>query len=137
MKSLEGELWMVRRFISRVRMCNKGTRSLQVFKLELDNKGERLLHLSKVESLGDNILFVGDGDSMSVSASYFSSYLQKDSIYYSDNYYNEESVPYPRSPFDMRIYNVKHESFGVHCPYKPHFKGMPPPTWVVPPFKWD
>ena len=31
-KSLEGELWMVRRFISRVRMCNKGTQSLQVFK---------------------------------------------------------------------------------------------------------
>lgn len=136
-KSLEGELWMVRRFINRVKNINKGTNSLHVFKLELNDKGDKLMHLSKLESLGDNVLFVGDGDSMSVSTSYFSSYLQKDSIYYSDNYYNEVPVPYPRGPFDMGIYNIKHGSFGVHCPYKSYFKGMAPPIWVVPPFQWN
>jgi len=136
-KSLEGELWMVRRFINRVNNINKGTNSLHVFKLELNDKGEKLMHLSKLESLGDNVLFVGDGDSMSISASYFSSYVQKDSIYYSDNYYNELPVPYPRGPFDMGISNVKNGSLGVHCPYKPYLKGMTPPIWVVPPFTWN
>ncbi|RHN55272.1 hypothetical protein MtrunA17_Chr5g0415901 [Medicago truncatula] len=134
-KGLVYALWMVRRFINRVKNINKGTNSLHVFKLELNDKGDKLMHLSKLESLGDNVLFVGDGDSMSVSTSYFSSYLQKDSIYYSDNYYNEVPVPYPRGPFDMGIYNIKHGSFGVHCPYKSYFKGMAPPIWVVPPFQ--
>ncbi|CAJ2673669.1 unnamed protein product [Trifolium pratense] len=141
-KSLEGELWMVRRFIIREDtdgddvFYNKGTESILVFKLELDDKGEKVRHLVELESLGDNILFVGDNDSITLSASYFSGYLQKDSIYYSDNYYDDEPDPYPNGPFDLGIYNVKHRSFGVHCPYKPYFKGMVPPIWVAPPFQW-
>jgi hypothetical protein len=84
--------------------------------------------------LGDNILFVGDNDAISVSASYFSNYLQKDSIYYCDNYFDDEPDPYPQGPFDLGIYNIKHGNFGVHCPYNAHFKGKAPPTWIVPSF---
>jgi hypothetical protein len=117
-KSLEGELWMVRRFVSIENRRNKGTRSLHVFKLELNDKGEKLMSLLKLESLGDNVLFVGNNDPLSVSASYFSKHLQKDSIYYSDNYSDDEPVPYPEGPFDLGIYNVKNGRFGLHCPYK-------------------
>lgn len=134
-KSLEGELWMVRRFILREDNRNKGTKSFHVFKLELDDKDERFIRFLKLESLGDNILFVGGGDSMSMSAAYFSNYLEKDSIYYTDNYSNNERHPYPQGPFDLGIYNVKHQKFGVHCPYKSYFKGMAPPIWVVPSFE--
>ncbi|GAU41377.1 hypothetical protein TSUD_398140 [Trifolium subterraneum] len=140
-KSLEGELWMVRRFVTIEDICNKdhnkGTHSFHVFKLEFDDKGEKLLGLLKLESLGDNVLFVGDNDPVSVSASYFSKYLQKDSIYYSDNYFDDEPVPYPEGPFDLGIYNLKDGRFGVHCPYKTYFKGKAPPIWVVPPFQWS
>ncbi|KAI5437621.1 uncharacterized protein LOC127123324 [Lathyrus oleraceus] len=137
-KSLEGELWMVRRFITREEdNINKGTKNFHVFKLVLDDKGEKLIHLLKLESLGDNILFVGDGDSTSISASYFSNSLQKDLIYYSDNYFDDEPNPYPEGPFDLGIYNVKWESFDLHCHYKSYFKAMSPPIWVVPPFQLD
>ncbi|WJX57051.1 hypothetical protein P8452_42648 [Trifolium repens] len=136
-KSLEGELWMVRRFVTTENELVKGTDNLDVFKLQLDDKGEKLMGLVKLESLGDNILFVGDNDSVSVSASYFSNYLQKDSIYYSDDYSDDEPVPYPEGPFDLGIYNVKDGKFGVHCPYKAYFKGKAPPIWVVPPFQWS
>ncbi|XP_058775229.1 F-box protein SKIP23-like [Vicia villosa] len=137
-KSLEGELWMVRRFITREEdNINKGTKHFHVFKLELDEKGEKIIQLLKLKSLGDNVLFVGDGDSTSISASYFSSYLQKDSIYYSDNYFDDEPNPYPQGPFDLGIYNVKQRSFGLHCPYKSYFKNMAPPIWIAPCFKWD
>jgi hypothetical protein len=136
-KSLEGELWMVRRFVSIENRRNKGTNSLHVFKLELNDKGDKLMGLLKLESLGDNVLFVGDNDPVSVSASYFSKYLQKDSVYYSDNYSDDEPVPYPEGPFDLGIYNVKNGKFGLHCPYKAYFKGKAPPIWVVPPFQWS
>ncbi|CAK8536843.1 unnamed protein product [Lathyrus sativus] len=134
-KSLEGVLWMVRRFITREEdSTNKGTKDFHVFKLKLDHKGENLIHLLKLESLGDNVLFVGDGDSTSISASYFSNSLQKDSICYSDNYFDDEPDPYPQGPFDLGFYNVKHASFGLHCPYKSYFKNMTPPIWIAPYF---
>jgi hypothetical protein len=105
--------------------------------LELNDKGDKLMGLLKLESLGDNVLFVGDNDPVSVPASYFSKYLQKDSVYYSDNYSDDEPVPYPEGPFDLGIYNVKNGKFGLHCPYKAYFKGKAPPIWVVPPFQWS
>jgi hypothetical protein len=38
-----------------------------VFKLELDDRGGQVMLLVKHESLGDNILFVGDNDSITYS----------------------------------------------------------------------
>lgn len=140
-KSLEGDLWMVRRFLAFedgehiYRYCNKGTQSFQVYKLELDIQSGKVRQMSKLESLRDNVLFVGDNDSISVSGSYFS--LQEDSIYYADDYNEDSPIPYPRGPFDLGIYNVKNGSFDHHYPYNPSFKRMPPPFWVLPPFLWD
>ncbi|KAJ1382989.1 hypothetical protein SESBI_43804 [Sesbania bispinosa] len=142
-KSLEGDLWMVRRFLAfedvpdNVLPHSIGTKNFKVYKLELDPESGRLLQKLRLRSLGDNVLFVGDNDSVSVSASCFSNCLQKDSIYFADDNIITESRPYPHGPFDLGIYNVKDGSFGSHCPYSPSFRRMPPPFWVIPPFVLD
>ena len=136
-KSVEGELWMVRRFLGYPEddeRYSSGTESFKVYKLELDAESGKLLHKLELQSLGDNVLFVGDNDSTSVSASYFSICLQKDSIYYTDDFYDEPTKPYSFGPFDLGIYNVNDRSFGQHYPYNPSFKRMPPPLWVLPSF---
>ncbi|XP_061341415.1 putative F-box protein At3g25750 [Gastrolobium bilobum] len=142
-KSLEGDLWMVKRFLGFYftsedsDVTSTGTKRFEVYKLELDFQSGKLLQALKLESLGDNILFVGDNDSISVSASYFSNCLRRDSIYYTDDYNEEEPSPYQSGPFDNGIYNVKDGSFAKHYPYNPSFKRMPPPFWILPPFQWD
>ncbi|XP_061339279.1 uncharacterized protein LOC133285969 [Gastrolobium bilobum] len=141
-KSLEGDLLMVRRFLGYHRRedgysYSSGTESFEVYKLQLDVQSGKLLQMSKVNSLGDNVLFLDDSDSISLSASYFSNCLQKDSIYYADDFYDDHPTPYPSSPFDNGIYNVKDQSFAKHYPYDSSFERMPPPLWVLPPFKWD
>ncbi|XP_012567792.1 uncharacterized protein [Cicer arietinum] len=82
-------------------------------------------------------LWMVRSDSTSISASYFSCYVQKNSIYYTDNFIDDTPVRYPQVPYDMGIYNVKDGNFGIHCPFKPYFKGLAPPVWVLPPFQWD
>ncbi|KAJ1410408.1 hypothetical protein SESBI_21902 [Sesbania bispinosa] len=142
-KSLEGDLWMVRRFLAFEDVTDNayshsiGTKNFKVYKLELDPESGRLLQKLRLSSLGDNVLFVGDNDSVSVLASCFSNCLQKDSIYFADDNIITESRPYPHGPFDLGIYNVKDGSFGYHCPYNPSFRRMPPPFWVIPPLVWD
>jgi len=113
-----------------------GTKRFEVYKLELDLQSGKLIQMLKLDSLGDNVLFLGDSDSLSLSASYFSNYLQKDSIYYIDNFYDDVPLPYPNGPFDMKIYNVKDRTFGQHCSYQHWFTRMPPALWVLPPFYW-
>ncbi|KAJ1397683.1 hypothetical protein SESBI_31618 [Sesbania bispinosa] len=138
-KSLEGDLWLVRRFMDYNDDDDQriGTEGFEVYKLELDAQSGKLLEILKVESLGDNVLFVGDSDSISLSALYFSNCLQSDSIYYSDDFHDDEPIPYPSGPFDLGIYNVKDGSFSQHYPYNPSFKRMPPPLWILPSFQWD
>jgi hypothetical protein len=90
-KSLEGELWLVKKFIDFSRYNgyvhnSSGTQRFEVYKLELNLQTGKLIQMLKLDSLGDNVLFLGDNDSVSLSASYFSKYLQKNSIYYTDDY---------------------------------------------------
>ncbi|XP_058784106.1 F-box protein SKIP23-like [Vicia villosa] len=141
-KSLEGDLWLVRKFMGypgdeddedNVEPSN-GAKRFEVYNLELDLQTGELIQMLKIDSLGDNVLFVGDSDSIAVSASYFSSYLQKDSIYYTADFYGD-TLPYPNGPFDMKIYNVKEEKFSEHCPFHPWFRRMSPAIWIIPPFQ--
>ncbi|XP_058784118.1 F-box protein SKIP23-like [Vicia villosa] len=143
-KSLEGDLWLVRKFIGFPGdeddeyniEPSSGTERFEVYNLELDLQTGELIQMLKIDSLGDNVLFVGDSDSVAVSASYFSSCLQKDSIYYTDDFYGDVP-PYPNGPFDMKIYNINEKRFSQHCPFYPWFKRMPPAVWIIPPFQWD
>ncbi|KAK2417516.1 hypothetical protein QL285_039807 [Trifolium repens] len=140
-ESVEGDLFQVRRFIGYPNnddsLPSFGTEEFEVYKLELDFQSGKLIQMIKLDSLGDNVLFVGDSESVSMSASYFSNYLQKDSIYYTDDFYDEEPHGYPNGPFDMKIYNIKNKSFSEHYPFKCWQKRMPPSVWVIPPFQWD
>ncbi|XP_058771935.1 F-box protein SKIP23-like [Vicia villosa] len=145
-ESLEGDLWLIRKFISypphdfvdeNRNNHSNGTKRFEVYKLELDLQSGKLKQMVKLDSLGDNVVFVGDSDSVSFSASYFSNHLQKDSIYYSDDFYDDMPFPYPNGAFNMGIYNVKDGSFSQHCPFHHWFKRMPPAIWVLPPNKWD
>ncbi|KAJ1386689.1 hypothetical protein SESBI_40614 [Sesbania bispinosa] len=141
-KSLEGDLWMVTRSFATDlgddnNTYNKGTNSFKVYKLELDLQSGRLLQELRLKSLGDNVLFLGDNDSISVSASYFSNSLQRDSIYFTHDYNAETPIPYTPRSFDLGIYNVKDESFDYHYLYNPSFTRMPPAFWVLPSFQWD
>jgi hypothetical protein len=144
-KSLEGELWLVNKFIGYPELVDgdddrfihsSGTKRFEVYKLELDIQSGKLIQMLKLDSLGDNVLFLGDSDSLSLSASYFSNCLQKDSIYYTDDFYDDMPLPYPNGPFDMKIYNVKDGTFSQHCSYQHWFTRMPPALWVLPPFQW-
>ncbi|KEH42241.1 hypothetical protein MtrunA17_Chr1g0181301 [Medicago truncatula] len=144
-ESLEGDLWLVRKFIGYgdddidedINPPSCGTERFEVYKLELDLKSGKLIHMLRLDSLGDNVLFLGDSDSISMSASYFANYLQKDSIYYTDDFYEEDPISYPNGPFDMKIFNVKDGGFSQHCRYQHWFTRMPPSLWVIPPFRWD
>lgn len=140
-KSLEGDLWMVRRLLAfRSKGHSKGTtEGFQVYRLELDGQIGKLRPMLKLESLGDNVLFLGGfSNSISMSYSCFSSWLQKDSIYYADDFDDYYSrVPFAYGEFDLGIYNVKDGSFGHYFPYNPSFEWMLPPFWVLQPFQWE
>ncbi|XP_057444591.1 uncharacterized protein LOC130736826 [Lotus japonicus] len=127
-KSLEGDLWLVRRFLE----------GFDVYKLELDAQYGKVLQMLKLDNLGDNVLFVGDhGDSTVASFSYFSNSLQKDSIYYYENGIDETPNIYPHGPFDLRVYNVKEGRLIQQYPLNPSFKRVPPLLWILPQFQWD
>jgi hypothetical protein len=118
-KSLEGDLWIVKRFFT-----FKG--DFQVYKLEFDVETGKFKKMLKLESLGDNVLFLGDTDSISASGSYFSGCLKKDSIYYI------------HGPFHIGIYNVRDGTFDHHTLHNHFFnKQDPQPFWVLPNFQWD
>ncbi|CAJ2630596.1 unnamed protein product [Trifolium pratense] len=103
-KSLKEELWMVRR-------CNRRLSRFHVCKLKLNVKSGKLEQMVKLTSLEDDILFLGAGDSVSTSRSYFSNSLLRDSIYFADGF---------------KIYHVKTETAKHHCLYQKS------PFWVMP-----
>ncbi|XP_057444794.1 uncharacterized protein LOC130737041 [Lotus japonicus] len=140
-KSLEGDLWMVRRILpSQFNNCkDDGNVVFNVYKLELDDaQNGKVLQMLKLENLGDNVLFVGDySDSTVASNPYFSNSLQKDSIYYTND--NDVGSPIPPShdPLDLRVYNVKEGRVFQNYPFNPSFTRVSPSLWILPPFQWD
>ncbi|AES99606.1 hypothetical protein MtrunA17_Chr5g0437231 [Medicago truncatula] len=58
-KSLEGDLWLVKRDLS-FEYNNYYTICFQVCKLEFDAQSGKVKQMVKLESLGDNVLFVGE-----------------------------------------------------------------------------
>jgi hypothetical protein len=81
--------------------------------LKLDVKSGKLEQMIKLKNLEDNILFLGAGDSISVSSSYFSKSLERDSIYFADG---------------LKIYDVKSETAKYHYVYQKS------PFWIMPHF---
>jgi hypothetical protein len=111
-KSLEEELWMV-----------KGRRhwgEFHAYKLQLDAKNEKVEQILKLKCLGDNILFLGtSGDSIYVSASYFSKSLQRYSIYFA---------------CCLIVYDVKNKKYTYHCRRGTIWGSN---IWIQPHFQWN
>lgn len=122
-KSLTGDIWMVKRCLIDPHNL---TYKLYVFKLEMDAQSGKVEQINKLDSLENNILFVGIGDSISVSAACFSKF-EKDSIYFI--YDGDED------DLELQIYNAKDGSYrSQSLPIS--FKRMLH-LWVLPQFQWD
>lgn len=132
-KSLEGDLWLVRKLLND---CNhNGMIKFEVYKLEFNVGRKKIKQLVKLESLGDNVLFVGDCDSISASASSFSGSLKQDSIYYINKV--KRYTPFHEfcEPYNVEIFNVKDGSFCHQDPEYSFVKHMPAPFWILLPLE--
>ncbi|XP_030968889.1 putative F-box protein At1g65770 [Quercus lobata] len=148
-ESMKGDLLVVRRFMERkeglLEEIEEGeeerksvTESFKVHKLLLNDqtKGSLEEHV-EVKSLGDEALFVGDNQSMSILASNFPG-CQPNSIYFTDDSIDVFAIKNtycPKGPFDMGIYCLENGTFQKH--YTPEYKHryLAPPLWVVPPLQ--
>ncbi|KAM4083986.1 hypothetical protein ACB094_08G098800 [Castanea mollissima] len=148
-ESMKGDLLVVRRFFKRRERFleeieeeeeerKSVTESFKVHKLLLNDqtKGSLEEHV-EVKSLGDEALFVGDNQSMSILASNFPG-CQPNSIYFTDDSIDVFAITNtyrPKGPSDMGIYCLENGTFQKH--YTPEYKHryLAPPLWVVPPLQ--
>ncbi|CAL5190155.1 unnamed protein product [Lathyrus oleraceus] len=132
-KSLEGDVWLVRKFLSD--SDHNGLIKFEVYRFEFEFQRRKVKQLVKLESLGDNVLFVGECDSISASASHFSGSLKQDSIYYINKV--KPYTPFHQycEPFNVVIYNVKDESICHQNPEYSFVRHMPTPCWVLMPLQ--
>ncbi|CAL5190157.1 unnamed protein product [Lathyrus oleraceus] len=128
--SLEGDLWMVRKLLNDRIMIK-----FEVFKVQLNAQRQKVKRIVKLKSLGDNVLFVGDCDSISASASCFSGRLKQDSIYYINRAKHYTSFGHYWETFNVEIYNVKDGSICHQYAECSFLKHVPPPLWVALPFQ--
>ncbi|KAE9604905.1 putative F-box domain-containing protein [Lupinus albus] len=107
----------------------KLTVNFEVYRLSFSWDGKRLIKKIRIKTLDGEILFLGDNNSISVSASKHLK-LHSNSIYYTDDYDNYCDLPF--GSIDNGIFDVENESFDRH--YLPSFsiKDLPPPIFVVP-----
>ncbi|KAL3837910.1 hypothetical protein ACJIZ3_022501 [Penstemon smallii] len=89
-ESVDGELLLVRRFYSEnAREGKHYTKGFQVLKLVKENEQVKL---TKIESLGNQTLFLGYKFSMSILADDFSPHIKRNSIYYTDDSIHDVTV---------------------------------------------
>ncbi|XP_072960189.1 F-box protein SKIP23-like [Typha angustifolia] len=121
------ELMLVVRKYINGDLCHRRTHQFEVFMLELDVRESRW---SRMESLGDKILFVERGSSISLPAAGLEG-CKGNCIYFSDDYdvYLKDHVKTPDvGVFSMEDGNVQQ----LEC-YTPGTKSWRPfPTWIVP-----
>uniref|UniRef100_A0A2N9FBD4 DUF295 domain-containing protein n=1 Tax=Fagus sylvatica TaxID=28930 RepID=A0A2N9FBD4_FAGSY len=110
------------------------TNHFKVYKLRLDEQSGKVMERVELESLGDDTLFVGDNNSMSVSAANFPG-CQPNSIYFTHDYIDCTGFNEFYRPHDVGVFNVEDGTFGQHYRLKPLDKQMPPVLWIVPPFQ--
>ncbi|KAE9604908.1 hypothetical protein Lal_00036892 [Lupinus albus] len=107
----------------------KLTVKFEVYRLSFSSDGKRLNKKIRIKTLGGEILFLGDNNSVSVSVSKYPK-LHPNSIYYTDDYVHHHNLPF--GSIDNGIFDVENESFDKH--YLPSFsiKDLPPPIFIVP-----
>ena len=115
----------------------KLTGVFKVYKLLLHEQSGKVMERVELESLGDDTLFVGDNNSMAVSAANLPG-CQPNSIYFTHDYIDWIRFNKSYRPHDVGVFNVKDGTFGQHYVLNALDKKMPPVLWIVPPFqrKW-
>uniref|UniRef100_A0A2N9F324 KIB1-4 beta-propeller domain-containing protein n=1 Tax=Fagus sylvatica TaxID=28930 RepID=A0A2N9F324_FAGSY len=106
----------------------------KVYKLRLHEQSGKVMERVELESLGDDTLFVGDNNSMSVSAANLPG-CQPNSIYFTHDYIDWIRFNKSYRPHDVGVFNVKDGTFGQHYVLNALDKKMPPVLWIVPPFQ--
>ena len=112
----------------------KLTGVFKVYKLLLHEQSGKVMERVELESLGDDTLFVGDNNSMAVSAANLPG-CQPNSIYFTHDYIDWIRFNKSYRPHDVGVFNVKDGTFGQHYVLNALDKKMPPVLWIVPPFQ--
>ncbi|KAI9194928.1 hypothetical protein LWI28_010203 [Acer negundo] len=108
-------------------VCPYKTLFFHVYKLDFDER-----RWIEVESLGDSALFLGGSHSVSVCSSVDSVY-KKNSVYFTDDYWDRMEEDYLYGGHDMGVFSLEDQS--VEPIYQRHggsMKIQPPPCWVAP-----
>ncbi|XP_024028661.1 F-box protein At4g35733 [Morus notabilis] len=133
-KSYEGELLLVRRYLDRrFGDIDPVTKTFKVFKLSF--VGPRWIEM---KGFGDMALFVGDNASTSVSASNFSGCLKINCIYFT---HDKNTIPIGDfGPCDLGVYNLETRRvalrFTIDDAAFPKMRGQAP-IWVLPTYISD
>ena len=106
-------------------VCPYRTKLFCVYKLDLSKK-----LLVKVESLKDQVVFLGGNQSMSLSSHDFSECISN-SIYFTDDRWSEMDVDYLYGGHDFGLFNLDDEEIRpiYHSDLE---KFDPPPFWITP-----
>ncbi|PIA49844.1 hypothetical protein AQUCO_01300530v1 [Aquilegia coerulea] len=101
------------------------TVGFEVFKLE-----QSTLKWTKLQSIGNCAIFLGDNYSMSLSSKDFPT-CKPNCIYFTDDYYEGYYNNPNRGPRDMGVFNIKNGSIKQHYPMNSKTI-YPPPIWIEP-----
>ncbi|KAK3187713.1 hypothetical protein Dsin_027274 [Dipteronia sinensis] len=107
-------------------VCPYKTLLFHVYKLDFDER-----RWIEVESLGDSALFLGGSHSVSVCSSVDSRY-KKNSIYFTDDYWDRMEEDYLYGGHDMGVFSLEDQSVEPIYLSGCSMKIQPPPCWVAP-----
>ncbi|KAL4326419.1 hypothetical protein GQ457_11G003810 [Hibiscus cannabinus] len=105
------------------------TDMFKVFKLVLDDESGELVEKRKVNHIDGDIVFLGDNQSLSVSALDFPQ-GQPNSIYFTDDIFELGYSLF--GPQDIGIFHLKDKSFEKYYQFKSSHKDLPPYIWILP-----
>ncbi|KAK8521274.1 hypothetical protein V6N13_077395 [Hibiscus sabdariffa] len=108
------------------KVCPYRTFLFHVYKLDSD-----ILEWVEMDSLGDQALFIGGNESVSISARSFPN-CEKNSVYFTDDNWGHMEEDYLYGGHDMGIYNMKDGSVKPIYEFSSE-QIQPPPCWIIPP----
>ncbi|EOY07676.1 Cyclin F-box [Theobroma cacao] len=109
------------------------TKNFKVYKLVLDDQSGELLEEKEVKNINGDIVFVGNNQTLAVSALDFPE-AQPNSIYFTDDYFIG-SYYKPYGPRDIGFFNLQNGSMGKHYQFEPQHTFLSPYIWILPSVK--
>ncbi|XWS39120.1 hypothetical protein CRYUN_Cryun18bG0023100 [Craigia yunnanensis] len=112
-------------YCTQPKVCPYKTCLFHVYKLDFKE-----VKWVEMESLGDRALLLGGNQSVSVSAQSFPN-CERNSIYFTDDYWERMEEDYLYGGHDYGLYNLKEESVKPIYEFSSD-KIQPPPCWIIP-----